>query len=457
MRIYLDTNIFSELRKLERQADLDFLLQLKKRHVFVFSEAHLDDLNQDKTDRKRKDLEFMERLVDKNYLVNDVKEGKADILRFSPAEAFERKSFFTGGVADLLGTLDELTGPLSSLVQQLFAIRLPLNLASNIATMDEPSRKIWLKLIPNPKDDYSLGEWIELFGRFLDALYEDKAVYKGVRGAMREAAMGFDFAVGPRDIKMVDQTGKEWSLMEMVNQGVVNANKNKTPSIHDYLITTFLMLNFTGVDSEPNKKARFPNTHNDAGHAFFGGHCDYVVSNDVGFIVKANIVFGMREIGTETMNLEQFLQRMRYLDQITEQSGLALLKALGQGLRHSFVTTSPSVMFPWRIYVDYKVNEHYLNHFNAVRAIHEGDQSFLLLERHQKNLSQFDMFSEYRVVIQQLLDLFGVDDEGLGRFNEADVEQLRAGTWKGRWWTLASATIGVEVNQGTKNFCLLIL
>ncbi|MCW5899978.1 MAG: hypothetical protein KIT10_11985 [Flavobacteriales bacterium] len=68
MRIYLDKNIFSELRKPERQADLEFLIQLKKRHVFVFSEAHLEDLNQDKTEKKRDDLLFMEQLVDRNYL-----------------------------------------------------------------------------------------------------------------------------------------------------------------------------------------------------------------------------------------------------------------------------------------------------------------------------------------------------------------------------------------------------
>lgn len=114
-------------------------------------------------------------------------------------------------------------------------------------------------------------------------------------------------------------------------------------------------------------------------------------------------------------------------------------------------------MFPWRTYVDYKVNEHYLNHFNRLQAIHEGERSFLLLERRQNNLSHFDMYSEYQVVVQQLLDLFGLDDEGLGRFNDVDVDQLREGTWKGRWWTLADATIRVEVNQGTKSFCLLIL
>ncbi|MCW5899981.1 MAG: hypothetical protein KIT10_12000 [Flavobacteriales bacterium] len=391
-------------------------------------------------------------------LVNDLKEGRADILIATPTEAFDGKSFFTpGSIGDLFGAFDGLSGTLSVLMKGLFSIRLPLNLASNIAAMDEAGRKIWLKLIPNPKDYYTIGEWTELFGSFLDALHEDRSVYKGVRGAMREAAMEFDFSISSKDIKMVDRTGKEWSLIDMINTGVENANKNKTPSTHDYLTTTFLMLNLTGVDDEPNKKARFTNTQNDAGHAFFGGHCDYLVSNDVGFIVKSNIVFGMRGIATETMNLQQFLQRMRYLEQISEQSGAALFKALGHGLRHSFLTTSPSVMFPWRTYVDYKVNERYLNHFNRLQAIHEGEQSFLLLERHQNNLSQFDMYSEYQVVVHQLLDLFGLDDDGLGRFNELDIEQLRAKTWKGRWWTLNGATIGVEVNQGTKKFCLLIL
>ncbi|MEZ4737865.1 MAG: hypothetical protein R2818_00515 [Flavobacteriales bacterium] len=75
------------------------------------------------------------------------------------------------------------------------------------------------------------------------------------------------------------------------------------------------MLNFTGPN--PTRR-RFPNTQNEMLTCLLRWALrDYVVSNDVGFIVKANIVFGMREIATETMNLEQFLQRMRYLDQIT--------------------------------------------------------------------------------------------------------------------------------------------
>jgi hypothetical protein len=455
MRIYLDTNVFTQLRKPERKTDLDFLLQLKKKHVFVFSEGHLEDLNQDQTERKLGDLNFMERLVDRNYFVNDQQNARCNILMASPTEAFNGRTFFNP--AQLRGLVDQLEKPYATLVKGFMSIRLPLNLATNIAAMDEQSRSIWLKLIPDPKDIYTLGEWVNLFAEFIEALHTDRSVYKGLRGAVREAAMGVGYSLKAKDVKIIDQAGKEWSFVEMINESVRNSDKSKTPSEHDYFTTTFMMLNLMGLDNESSSKARFVNTHNDAAHAFFGGHCDYVVSDDVGFLVKASMIYGMRAIQTEPMGLDQFLQRMRYVDQITEQTCAGFFTAIGHGLRHSFAISSPSVMFPWRTYVDYRVKEHYLNYFNTLQTIHEGERTFLLLERQQDNLSVFDMFSEYQVVIEQLIDLFGMDDDGLGRLNAIDVSQLREGTWKGRCWTFDSATIYAEVNQGTRRFNLLIL
>jgi hypothetical protein len=96
MRIYLDTNVFTQLRKPERKTDLDFLLQLKKKHVFVFSEGHLEDLNQDQTERKLGDLNFMERLVDRNYFVNDQQNARCNILMASPTEAFNGIPTYSG-------------------------------------------------------------------------------------------------------------------------------------------------------------------------------------------------------------------------------------------------------------------------------------------------------------------------------------------------------------------------
>jgi hypothetical protein len=58
MRIYLDSNVFQDLKKPESKALYDFILTDKNRNYYCFSEAHIQDLTQDETDLKLLDMDF---------------------------------------------------------------------------------------------------------------------------------------------------------------------------------------------------------------------------------------------------------------------------------------------------------------------------------------------------------------------------------------------------------------
>jgi len=445
----MDINVFAAMRDSDRRADLDYLIEQKKHHVFLFSDAHLDDLNRDATALKFADLEFMQRLVDGNYLVNVANEKRCNIFRAAPIEAFRSRQFQDlSGIGDLLSGagMDGMFGQLFTTLRKLV---LPLNLATNIAAMDEESREFWLRLIPNPKDVYTLGEWLDLCSAFLRDLVKDKTYYKGVRGTFSDALLKVNFKDTGSDFQFSDGQGSHHSLLSIVRKGVDDANKDKTPGLDDYVFSAFLMLNLFGLDGEKNKKAIFSNTQTDADHAFFGGHCDYVVSNDTGFVVKANMVYNMFETSATAMTLDQLLIRLRYQDQTDERTSSSLLKSMIHDLQGALVTSEPGIRFPWRTYSNFHVTTIYMDYFNELQQISENGASVVTLAKTDHSWSSFTMYAEHAVLVNRLVGLFGLDEMALGLFTDTDIEELQLGEWKGRSWDVGQSRITIYVTRST--------
>lgn len=449
MRIYMDINVFVALRDSGRRADLDYLLEQKKHHVFLFSDAHLDDLSRDATTMKFADLQFMERLVDGNYLVYVAKEKHCNIFTATPTEAFGSRQFQDlSGVGDLLSGagMDGLLGQLFLMLREL---ALPLNLASNIAAMDKESREFWLRLIPNPKDVYTLGEWLDLCSTFLRDLVKDKTYYKGVRGTFADALLKVNFKDTGGDIQFSDGQGGHHSLLSIIRKGVDDANKDKAAALYDYVFSAVMMLNLFGLDDEKNKKAIFSNTQTDADHAFFGGHCDYVVSNDTGFVVKANMVYGMFESSAVAMTLDQLLSRLRYHDSADDRTAVAFLKSLNHDLTHTLVTSRPSIAHPLRTYSVYHTKATYLDYFNELEGLKEPGTSGLRVSKSDCTWAAFTMYSEFALVVNKLIAMFGLDELALGAFGAQDIEEFRQGIWSGRYWDIGESRLGVAYTNST--------
>ncbi|RYE51397.1 MAG: hypothetical protein EOP48_18300, partial [Sphingobacteriales bacterium] len=66
MRIYLDSNIFRDLNKPEHKDFYGLVRKNKEINYYYFSEAHIQDLVRDETDRKLSDMDFMETIVGDN-------------------------------------------------------------------------------------------------------------------------------------------------------------------------------------------------------------------------------------------------------------------------------------------------------------------------------------------------------------------------------------------------------
>ena len=72
--IYFDKQVFSHLRNAKQEKYvrlLEKILSHKSEFIFLYSNALLFDLQQDKTDTKYAELEFIHSIVDNNYLTFD--------------------------------------------------------------------------------------------------------------------------------------------------------------------------------------------------------------------------------------------------------------------------------------------------------------------------------------------------------------------------------------------------
>ena len=88
--IYLDKQVFSHLfnAREEKYARLrEKILSHKDEFIFFYSNAHLFDLQDDKTDIKYSEMEFMQSIVDGNRLIYEA--SKQEVMTQSPRDAFE--------------------------------------------------------------------------------------------------------------------------------------------------------------------------------------------------------------------------------------------------------------------------------------------------------------------------------------------------------------------------------
>ena len=88
--IYLDKQVFSHLfnAKDEKFCRLrEKILSHKDEFIFFYSDGHLFDLQNDLTDCKYAEMEFMQSIVDGNRLIYET--PKQEVMKQSPREAFE--------------------------------------------------------------------------------------------------------------------------------------------------------------------------------------------------------------------------------------------------------------------------------------------------------------------------------------------------------------------------------
>ncbi|MEZ4920290.1 MAG: hypothetical protein R2792_14400 [Saprospiraceae bacterium] len=473
IRVYIDTNTYSFIKN----AKSDFYVRLgsdlekyKDRFIYYFSHAHLLDLKRDKSDKKEEDLNFMEQFVESNYLALGWKEKFVNVQIATPKEAFDGiddekplADYFNFEEMfgdDIIDNSPEIKQAKSKL-KELMSMPLNLGLATNISQHSEEDKKAWENLIPNIKDEYTFEEWLHQFSKMYDNLFNNPSTYKELRRfSIEKLSLTQKYNI---DIEKIDfneelkNTPLQLSFIEFVNKSLEHS-KNTEQRQHEFFITAFNSLNILGLDKEKNKKAKFANTFHDGLHSFYSAHCDYLVSDDNGFLLKSKVLFKLLGIDTKVIHVEDFAQQIASIAGFLDETPDSYLKLLEYDIAHGLViNTKPSFRYN-RTYTTIKPSQPHFAYFNQFDSIQdEIDGNILVFYRRINNYSKFDSYKEFEGVTNKIVKIFGIDNNLRGNYTQKDTEEIQNGDWLGRLWKIGRVNFHLEINEGTGRFNFAIV
>ena len=189
--VYFDSQIFRELKKEENKYLLDKILKLKNDKLeYVYFDAHIYDLQNDKTDKKIEDLKFMSRIVENNYMLFDINTNsfiknetniENNYNRFYDFNSLFSLDYFN--IFNLFnniqyGEIDTELNPLFELLNNILQIiknlKIPLNFEYRLS---EEENNFIQKFIPNC-DNPTIGEIATTTNNTLKNYFENIKSYR---------------------------------------------------------------------------------------------------------------------------------------------------------------------------------------------------------------------------------------------------------------------------------------
>ncbi len=471
VRIYLDSNIFRFLKK----AETDFYRKLNEdlrkysdRLIYFYSYAHLSDLKRDKSDKKIEDLSFMEKFVESNYLSLNWKEKFVNVQIATPSVAFEdiedetslSKYFNFEELFNDFGSSPEINDVKTKL-NELMDMPMYVGLESNISNHSEEDKKAWANLIPEIKDEYTFREWIEQFSKMYENLFNDPKTYKELRHfSVKNLNLSQKYNIDIEKINFnedLKNTPLQQSFLDFVNKSLEHS-KNTIQREYEFFITAYNCLNMLGIDKESNKKAKLANTLSDAQHSYYAAHCDYLVSDDKGLILKSKVLYKLLGIDTKTLLIDEFSQQIGTIGGILDDTLENYFKLLQYDIKNGFVlNTKPSFRYN-RMYTTIKPSQLHFSYFNLFDSIQDEEEgNIILFYRKAKNYSKFVSYKEFESVTNKIVKVLGIDNNFRGQYNDQDTTEIQNGNWKGRYWTIGELNYHLEINNGTREFNFAII
>ncbi|MEO7990980.1 MAG: hypothetical protein ABI663_15640 [Chryseolinea sp.] len=470
-RIYFDKQIFSFLFKDNDPVYQNFLVELynnKQNFLYCYSRGHLLDLKNDKTEIKYKELEFIETLVGDNYISYNAVAKKTSCYLATPKEVFkdiEEEDDDPISFNNLFDDLDldsateeqreQITRAKEIFTNQKFDFGF-----SNLSELSDELKGPLGKMLPIGKSSMTLMEWTEYFMESLKSMEEDKSVYKGLRNVVDQHINNGKFVVDFDTIDFNDDLKNsvlKKSFTEYVN-GNLNPNGNKEVTDYDFFLNAYFTLDVLGISKEPSKNVKFRNVINDSYHSYYGAFCDYVVSDDLGFLKKSRALYRLLDIRTKIFHVDEFIRSFNLLSKSIECDLDSFFKLLDNDLRNGIVINSkPSIKYN-RHTTTIKPYHQYLGYFNRIDSMKEDNQDLVYLYRSTKNYSYFNFYREYEGVINKAIALFGSDFEFKSWYRwPEENDEIEKGTWKGRFWKFDNLTLQLDINEGTEKIGLLVI
>ncbi|SFS83710.1 hypothetical protein SAMN04487906_1822 [Zhouia amylolytica] len=466
-RIYFDKQIFSHLFKQEKAKYVKLLNQIRKQKasLFCYSHAHLRDLKNDKTNIKYSELEFMDSIVNDNYLSYHAIEKKTSCYLARPLEAFADVEKENDDI-DFSSIFDFDTSDLNpedrEKIENAKTLLTDTKLDFNFPEMENLDSSITTPLknfLSFGKEPMSIMQWSEHFMGMLKNMQEDKSVYKELRNVTDKHINNGKFIIDYDEIDFNEDLKDSYlqkTFIEYVNSNL-NPNGDKEISKYDFFTNAYFTLDLLGISKEPSKSVRFNNMLNDGIHSYYGAYCDCVVSDDNGFLKKTRALYKLLGIDTKVIHADEFIQSFDFIVEKEEKDQNTFSKLLVNDLKNGLIVDSYKSIDINRETVTIKPFHNYLGFFNRIDKILEDGKCYLYFYRKTNNYSNFTFIREYELVVNNAVEIFRADKYFKERFEwEKEKDLIQSNKWYGRIWEFETFTLKIETNKGSGKLSILI-
>jgi hypothetical protein len=470
IRIYLDWNVFSGLKKNEcEENDTPHSLLQKKiksldgKVLIPYSATHLQDLSKGfgSSEQNNKyvyeDLEFLSSLTKNLCLSTKLNEKGVYPSVICPKDYF--KEIIENSRNDPFESFDKLfdtslfdegskEGELINSMKTIYKV-MPHGL--DFSKLDEQAKEYDLSPLnfndwfPNARKENSLNALINDVLELVDKVNKDPKLWKGLRKMTQNLlelnpsiVSTFKDVFGQLD-KKLEVSPLKIGFHDFVKTNIESNEYSKKDPRFSYFTSYYHSLDLFGFRPEKlSKKNTFENFNNDAMHSYYAAHCDVFVSDDKRTRAKASTIYEKFGIETKVFSVEEFIAQIdnhiHYFEKPENSLIEQLLKILEFDETQDIeIENLENIKYSYIIFTKVK----YLNFFNVMYFIEytNGDLGYFFKVT-PDNYSTFFFWEEIEIMIFHLTSMLGSDLQGFNKFEESEKSEIIDGKWKGRIWRI---------------------
>ena len=395
--IYFDKQLFSHLFKSQEEKYLALrkkILSHRDEFIFLYSNAHLLDLQQDTTDIKYDEMDFMQSIVDGNHIFYE--SPNIGVIKESPRSAFNNVA-----KVDDFSWLYELD--LSQITEeQCDAINNIIDIS--IKDLRGELEFDWLKKrTPIRSKELAIDKenLISFVKLVKDNFYEDKNSYKNIRD---NAVKNYNPTSITSDCEQIFNNQLEaaplgLSFIETI-KAVINQFGLKSSDATVVYYVSYMLLDLLGVSKETRRKVKFRNMQTDCMHSFFGSYCDCFISDDAGILKKSKILYKLFNIETQIYSIDEFIKVFDEAIKNNQKSASEYFDEIRGDYQRRIVTKTETIP-PYAL--TYLGTSHmYFGYFNYMLERTSKDETVIILVKNKK-ANQLLLIQEIEIIVNRLV------------------------------------------------------
>ena len=454
--IYFDKQVFSHLRNAKEEKYVKLYEKIsshKDEFIFLFSNAHLFDLKQDKTEIKYGEMEFIQSIVDSNRMVYDKHEEDEQpylmVYKESPLSAFDRVGEM--GDSSWIEKIEtsQLTEEQRNVINNLidiFTKEQMGQLESNWLVNRQP---VSLETLQINKDTL-----VSLMRNVENVFYKSTDGYKIIRdNVISTYKHWLENTKCQNDFNtLLEASPLGLSFTNAVKAAIVQCGLPSSDKAMEYYVS-YILLDLFGISKEPRKKVNFRNMQTDCIHSFFGSFCDCIVSEDEGVRDKSLKLYNLYGITTKVYSIDEFIDAFdeaiannrkslyEFLEQINRDYGLKQIIRIDNAAQYTLTYLQAS--------------SEYFGYFTGMAELSTAEDTTLILYKN-KWTNQMLLLNEIKILVNRIANAFNEIGIQFPLFNpDAEYPLIQEDKWD-RTLRLNNVNFCLTKLKGTPTLCLLI-